>query len=92
MIAFAYTTFCVLAGAGMLCSLWRLWRGPTVGDRINAADVTALCAVGLALGHGWWREDPLWLDVALVAGLVLFVGTTAVALLLNSEELSGSGD
>lgn len=88
MIDTAYTLFLLLVGAAMACALWRVWLGPTVGDRVNAADVVAICAVGLILGHGWKTDNALWLDVAMVAGLVLFVGTTAVALFLSSEHLT----
>jgi len=88
----AYYIFVVLVAAAILCSLWRLWKGPSIADRINAADVIALCFVGLAIGNGWKRGDPLWLDVAMVAGLVLFVGTTAVSLFITPSDLSEDED
>ncbi len=90
MMEIAYTLFCLLVAAAMGCALWRLRRGPSIADRLNAADVIALCVVGLAVGHGWYRGDSLWLDLAMVAGLVLFVGTTAVSLFLDPEDLSES--
>ncbi|MEM6280139.1 MAG: monovalent cation/H+ antiporter complex subunit F [Verrucomicrobiota bacterium] len=89
MIEIAYLIFCLFLYASIVCGLVRIWRGPTVADRINAADVVALCGIGLALGHGWVRGDGLWLDVAMVAGLVLFVGTSAVSLFLDPKHLSG---
>lgn len=88
MIEIAYFIFTVCLYTSILCSLVRIWKGPTVADRINAADVVALCGIGLALGHGWMRGDALWLDVAMVAGLVLFVGTSAVSLFLDPKHLS----
>lgn len=88
MIGFAYLIFCFCLYVSITCGLVRIWRGPTVADRINAADVVALCAIGLALGHGWMRRDGLWLDVAMVAGLVLFVGTSAVSLFLDPKHLN----
>lgn len=88
IVAVAFHLFVLLVAGAIGCSLWRLWKGPTIADRINAADVVALCVVGLAMGHGWWRGDALWLDVAMVAGLVLFVGTTAVSLFIAPEHLS----
>lgn len=88
IIGIAYNLFLLLVGAAIACSLYRLWLGPTVADRINAADVVALCCIGIALGHGWKNGEPLWLDVAMVAALVLFVGTTALSIFLSSESLS----
>jgi multisubunit Na+/H+ antiporter MnhF subunit len=84
----AYNIFLVLVGTAIACSLWRLWQGPTIADRINSADVIALCCVGLAVGHGWKNDEGLWLDLAMVAGLVLFVGTTALSVFISSETLS----
>jgi len=90
MIDIAYILFLALLAGAIACALWRLLRGPTVADRVNAADVIALCCIGFAIGHAWKREDPVWLDVALVAGLVLFVGTTAISLFLPPANLSRS--
>lgn len=88
ILEIGYLIFTVLVGTSIFCCLWRLWKGPTIADRLNAADVIALGGVGLAVGHGWKLGDSLWLDVAMVAGLVLFVGTTAVSLFIAPEDLS----
>lgn len=84
----AYNTFNLLVGAAIACALMRLWRGPTIADRINSADVVALCCVGLAVGHGWKNDESMWLDLAMVAALVLFVGTTALSVFINPETLA----
>lgn len=86
MIETAYYIFLGLIAASFGCCLWRLLRGPTLADRINAADVIALSCVALAVAHGWSKGSTIWLDFAVVAGLVLFVGTTAVSLYLNLNE------
>lgn len=90
MIEIAYTIYVILLTASLACCFWRLWRGPTLADRINAADVMALGCVGLAVGHGWKNGDTIWLDIAMVAGLVLFVGTTALSLYIDPEDLTDS--
>lgn len=82
-LLFTLSLFVAISSAGL-----RLWRGPTLADRLNAADVIALCVIGLTLGHGWLGRDTLWLDVAMVAGLVLYVGTTGVSLFLSPAHLS----
>lgn len=90
MIEAAFHIFVVLVACAMAGAFFRLLRGPTVADRINAADVIAICGIGLALGNGWRHGEGLWLDVAVVAALVLFVGTTSVALFLDPEALGGN--
>lgn len=88
MIEIAYTIFLLFVAASFGCCLWRLLRGPTLADRINAADVLALSCVALAMAHGWMRGATIWLDIAVVAGLMLFVGTTAVSLYLNPNQVN----
>jgi multicomponent Na+:H+ antiporter subunit F len=88
----AFTIFTLLIATSIGCAIARIWSGPTVADRLNAADVIALCCIGLAVAHGWHRHDAIWLDVAMVAGLVLFVGTSAVSLFLDPEHLSQEED
>ncbi|MDF1850865.1 MAG: monovalent cation/H+ antiporter complex subunit F [Verrucomicrobiales bacterium] len=92
MIEIAFYFFVACLFASIVCGLVRIWRGPTVADRLNAADVVALCCVGLAVGQGWHLKDAIWLDVAMIAGLVLFVGTTAVSLFLDPEHLASDDD
>ena len=92
MIDVAYTLYLLLVTASIVCALVRVLKGPSVADRLNATDVIALCFIGLAIGHGWYRRDPVWLDVAMVAGLVLFVGTCAVSIFLDPKHLAGSED
>jgi len=92
ILTIAHALFTALIGASIFLCLYRLWQGPTIADRINAADVIALGFVGLAIGHGWKTGNAVWLDLALVAGLVLFVGTTAVSLFISPEHLAGGED
>ena len=69
----------VILLAGMILSAIRLFIGPTIPDRIVAADTLAvITTAGLAwLAH--WFENPVYLDVALVYGVLAFVGTVAIA-------------
>jgi multicomponent Na+:H+ antiporter subunit F len=72
--------------------LWRALAGPTLPDRILAANVigtktlVVLVALGLALEQG------LWLDVALVYGLLSFTITLVVGRLLETGRLGRSGE
>lgn len=58
---------------------WRLFRGPGVHDRILALDtlyvnaLALLVVLGLALGH------KAYFELALLIGLLGFVGTVALA-------------
>jgi multicomponent Na+:H+ antiporter subunit F len=63
----------------MIIAFFRIIRGPELGDRIVALDamtIMALSAVAF-LAHHLGRA--IYLDVALVYGLISFLGVVAVA-------------
>lgn len=70
--------------------LWRGLAGPTLPDRILAANVigtktmVALVLLGLA------REQGVWLDVALVYGLLSFTITLVASRLLETGRIKGT--
>ncbi len=72
--------------------LWRALAGPTLPDRILAANVigtktlVVLVALGLVLDQG------LWLDVALVYGLLSFTITLVFGRLLETGRIGRSGE
>lgn len=69
----------ILLGAALLIALLRFLLGPTAPDRVVAADtltvITTIAIVSLALLFA----NPVYLDVALVFGVLAFVGVVAVA-------------
>lgn len=70
--------FAMLVAAGALC-LWRAVRPGTIADRGVALDATvAVIVCGLAVAVAM-TGDALFVDLALVAGMLGFLGTTAVA-------------
>jgi multicomponent Na+:H+ antiporter subunit F len=70
-------------GAAVLAGFWRLWRGPTVVDRMLAFDLITVCGVGwIAMLCLRWQTD-LFVELVLVYSLLGFLGTVAFALYLN---------
>lgn len=70
--------FALLVVAGVLC-VARLWRGRSVADRIVALDtllVVLVCGIAVDAVR---RESGVFLDVAVVAALLGFTGTSLVA-------------
>ena len=62
----------------MLLALIRAGLGPTVYDRILAANMFGTMTVILIAVAGFMVGRPEWLDIALVYALVNFSGTIAV--------------
>jgi multicomponent Na+:H+ antiporter subunit F len=77
-------TFAMNGVLAMLCiamflAFWRLLRGPTLPDRVVALDLIALQSVGFIAIYDIVTNDTVFLDVAIVLGLVAFLGTVAFA-------------
>lgn len=69
----------ILLCAAVLLALVRLVTGPTNPDRIVAADMASvITTVGLA-GFAAVFDSPLYLDVAMIYGVLSFVGMVALA-------------
>lgn len=71
-----------VAGAlvlALVLNAWRLLRGPTVPDRILALDTLYINALALLVVLGIQLADRLLFEVALLIGLLGFVGTVALA-------------
>ena len=75
----------VLLLVGMGFSAIRLFLGPTVPDRVAAADTLAVITTVALVGLAAWFDNPVYLDVALVYGALAFVGTVAVARAIEGD-------
>jgi multicomponent Na+:H+ antiporter subunit F len=74
----------------MLLVLRRAFYGPTVYDRILAANMMGTKTVLLIAVTGFLTGRPEWLDIALIYALMSYVGTLAV--LRFSKFRSFAGD
>ncbi len=64
---------------GMLLVIFRLLRGPNLGDRILALDTLTLLAVGFIGALTVRTGLELYLDIAIAIALVGFLSTIALA-------------
>lgn len=69
----------VLIALSILSSIFRLVRGPTPIDRVVALDVLTIITIGLIALYAHIAGRGLYLDVALVYGLLSFLSVLAVA-------------
>ena len=63
-------------------SAWRLFKGPSAPDRVLALDSLYINALALLVALGVWLNTVLYFEVALLIGLLGFVGTACVAIYL----------
>ena len=66
----------------LLLAAWRLVRGPSLPDRVLALDTLYVNALALLVALGVWLDTGLYFEVALLIGLLGFIGTVVVAIFL----------
>ncbi|WP_020507590.1 monovalent cation/H+ antiporter complex subunit F [Lamprocystis purpurea] len=77
----------VLLGLALLLALVRLVLGPRAPDRVVASDtLTVITTTGIA-GLALLFDNPLFLDVALVYGVLSFIAIVAIA-----RAIDGTGE
>lgn len=76
----SFYTFCfVLLGLSLTLIAYRLFRGPTPADRVLALDLLAVCAAAAILIYAVAGKEPVFIDVVVVLGAIIFFGTVALA-------------
>jgi multicomponent Na+:H+ antiporter subunit F len=83
---FAAAIVAILMVMGM--ALARAVLGPTVYDRILAANAFGTLTVSLIALLGFLTDRPEFLDIALVYALINFIGTIAVTKYVKFSHLS----
>ncbi len=68
-----------LAAAAALLSVYRLIRGPGAANRAVAMDVFSLIIMPMMAGYALYSGRVIYLDVALVYGILSFLGVTSLA-------------
>ncbi len=66
-------------------AVWRVWRGPSLADRVVAFDVIATAVAGICALCALVFQAGFFLDVVLIVALLSFVGTLALAHYLESD-------
>ncbi|KHD08588.1 cation:proton antiporter [Candidatus Thiomargarita nelsonii] len=69
----------ILVGGALILGMWRLFRGPSVPDRVVAADTLAVITTASLVWLASQFENPIYLDIALVYAALAFVAVVAIA-------------
>jgi multicomponent Na+:H+ antiporter subunit F len=84
MIAVTNVAFAVFALAGVI-TLIRLWRGPSLTDRMVALDTLLFIGAGGIGTYVVRTGETAFVPVIVVIAIVAFVGTLVVARAIESE-------
>ena len=63
----------------LLLSAWRLFRGPSLADRILALDTLYINALALLVLLGIQLDSEVYFEVALLIALLGFIGTVVLS-------------
>lgn len=74
-----YNIAAIIALAGIVLSFVRLILGPTIADRAVALDGMTIISISLIVFISYYLNRVIYLDVAIVYGLISFVGIVAIA-------------
>ena len=75
----------ILVGLGMVLSCWRIWRGPSIFDRIIALDLLGSQLMAQFILLVFQSGFVHYLDVAASIALVSFLATVAFARYLERD-------
>ena len=67
----------------MFIAMYRFLNGPTLSDRLVAFDIISIIGVSLLVVLALYFKRDLYLDIALVYGLISFLGTTIFGLYIE---------
>ena len=77
----------LMLGIGMLATLYRMVRGPRAQDRILALDALYVVGLLLLVTLGIRTGSTIYFELAMLIGLLGFVGTVALAKFLMRGEV-----
>ena len=68
-----------VVGVAIVLALWRLLRGPSVPDRILAADTLSVTAIAELMLFGMYLGTAVYFEAALIIAMLGFVGTVVLS-------------
>ena len=77
MIGHALTFAFICLSLALALNLWRLLKGPTVGDRIVALDTMVINAIAFIVVIGVATVNDTYYEAALLLAMVGFISTVA---------------
>ena len=75
----------ILLSLSLAMTAWRLFKGPTAADRVLAIDLLAVVTSAAVMMHAIDAGTPVFVDVIVVLGVIVFFGTVALARILNRD-------
>lgn len=83
---FLYFIILPILALSVLLVFFRFMVGPTISDRIVAVDLVVTIGIGVIAVYSIITNQPTFLDIALIFGLIAFLGTVAYSTYLEKRK------
>ena len=90
MIIF-YSVCLVLVILSMLGLLYRVWKGPSVPDRLVALDAIGVMLISAIALMSILFDTPFFIDAILLIAIMSFIGTVSFSKFIERGEIIDSG-
>lgn len=80
------TLIVALIGLGVLLSVYRLVKGPSTMDRVVSIDTINMMIVGLIAVLALVFKSSLYLDIAIVYGVLAFLETVIISRYMEGKQ------
>ena len=90
MIIF-YSVCLVLVILSMLGLLYRVWKGPSVPDRLVALDAIGVMLISAIALLSILFDTPFFIDAILLIAIISFIGTVSFSKFIERGEIIDSG-
>lgn len=79
MINTVLTIAMIIMLVSIILALIRFIKGPSYADRVIAFDVMTIASLALIAGIAYMNQRIIYLDIAIVYGILSFIGVLIVA-------------
>mgnify|MGYP000342006348 FL=1 len=76
-----------MLGVALLLNIWRLFKGPSIPDRILALDTMYINSIAIIVLYGLHNGTSLYFEAALLIAMLGFVSTVALCKYLLRGDL-----
>jgi multicomponent K+:H+ antiporter subunit F len=87
ILSWSLTAAQIMLGLAMMCTIYRLVRGPRAQDRVLGLDALYVNSMLLLVTFGIRSASTLYFEAALIIALLGFVSTVALAKFLMRGEV-----
>lgn len=92
MLTYAYAITQTLLAIGILCAVYRVYRGPSVLDRVISVDVILIIVASVMLTDMAYREHQDFILFVVITAVIGFLGAVAIARYVVVRRPDGVGE